>query len=183
MQVSHVVSFWLRVRIADVIVSAGYNRLMRTTGLFLLVFLAVLTAAGQQKKLSEPKPCIEHPGWCGIIAKFNPPLDGVLLAPNEVTVDVPLELHPIRVVVASYPLGTGVEGEPSEDFIEMRTFQKVGKYARFRGEITKCKGQDSLEVLVFCKGSERYPINAGVGGAMECRDIGSKTTDHPPPTK
>lgn len=156
---------------------------MRKAALLLFVFLVAFTAVGQPKKPSETKPCLEHPGWCGIVAKFNPPLDGTLLAPNEVTVDVPLELRPIRVVVASYPLGTGVEDEPSKGFIEMHTFQKVGNYARFRGTITKCSGQDSLEVLVFCKGSERYPINAGVGGAIECIDAKSKSADQPPPTK
>lgn len=149
----------------------------------MLLLLFALTTAAQQKKPQEPKPCIEHPGWCGIMVTFNPPLGDYLLVPNEVTVDVPLELQATKVVVASYPLGTGVADQPSLDFIAMYRSEKVGKYTRFHGEIKKCDGQDSLEVLVFCKGSERYPINAGVGGAMECRQIGSKGTPHPPPTK
>jgi hypothetical protein len=106
---------------------------------------------------------------CGILVTFNPPINDALLIPNEVTVDVPLELGQInRVVVSSYPLGTGMADVPSEGFVEMHRFQKVGKYARFRGEIKKCTEQGSVEVYVYCKGFEHYPLRPYML-AVECR--------------
>ena len=152
-----------------------------TISIFLL--LTALSASAQQTKPWERKPCKEHQGWCGIIVTFEPPLKDELVVPNEVTVDVPLELTPSRVVVSSYPLGTEVGDIPSQDFVEMHSFEKVGKYARFRGEIKKCTDQGSLEVEVYSKGFESYPINAGVGGAIECRQADPSDTGHPPPTK
>ncbi len=160
---------------------------MRGAGSFLLLFVLAHMALAQQRKPWDSKPCREHPGSCGILVTFNPPLKSpegtALLVPNTVTVDVPLELHATRVVVSSYPLGTEVGDIPSEGFVEMRSSQKVGKYLRFRGEIKKCTDQDSLEVNVYCKGYERYPIDAGVGGAIECMEIRSTGADQPPPTK
>jgi hypothetical protein len=39
------------------------------------------------------------------------------------------------------PLVTGVADIPPEGFVTMHRFQKVGEYARFRGEIKKCTDQ------------------------------------------
>lgn len=156
---------------------------MRRAGWIVLLFVLFHMAAAQQQKLRESKPCKEHPGSCGILVTFSPPLDGALLVPNEVTIDVPLELHATRVVVSSYPLGTEVADIPSQTFIEMHSFQKVGKYAQFRGEIKKCTDQGSVQVSIYCKGSERYPIDAGVGGARECTDMRPQDSRDPPPTK
>ena len=64
---------------------------------------------------------------------------------------------------------------PSEGLAAMYRFQKVGKYARFRGEIKKCTDQGSVEVEVLCKGVEHYPIKA-YGMAVECRRAGPKAT-------
>jgi hypothetical protein len=143
-----------------------------------------LTLIAQQQKPWESKPCKEHPGSCGIRVTFNPPLENGLLVPNEVTVDVPVELHATRVVVSSYPRGTEVGDIPSQSFVEMRSSQKVGNYARFHGKVERCTDQGSVQVLVYCQGFERYPIDTGVGGAIECTDVGSKDhTRYPPPTK
>ena len=142
----------------------------------LLLLSNALTATAQQDKPRERKPCQEHSAGCGIIVTFNPPLEDpegtALLVPNEVTVDVPVELQATQVVVSSYPRGTGVADIPSERFVAMYRFKKVGKYARFRGEIKKCTDQGSLQVLVYCKGFERYPVDAGVGGAIDCVEVG-----------
>lgn len=110
-------------------------------------------------------------GSCGILVTFNPPIRGALLIPNEVTVDVPLELGQANnVIVSSYPLGTGLGDVPSEGFVRMYRFQKVGKYARFRGEIKKCTDQGSVEVDVYFKGFEHYPIRP-YGLAVDCRQV------------
>jgi hypothetical protein len=77
------------------------------------------------------------------------------------------------VIVQSYPRGTGVGDIPSEDLAAMYRFQKVGKYARFRGEINKCTDQGSVEVEVLCKGFEHYPIRAYMM-AVECRQADPK---------
>jgi hypothetical protein len=138
----------------------------------LLLSIAV-SATAQQENPRESKLCKEDPGTCGIIVTFKPPIGDVLLVPNDVTVDVPLELHPTAVIVQSYPLGTGVADIPPEGFAAMHGFQKVGKYARFRGGIKKCTEQTSVEVLVVCKGFEHYPITA-YGGAIECMQASPK---------
>src|SRR6266498_1990788 len=136
-------------------------------GVLTLLLSIPLTATAQQNKL-----CKEDPA-CGIIVNFNPPIDDALLVPNEVTVDVPLELRATKVTASSYPLGTGVGDIPSEGFVAMSRFQKVGKYARFRGEIKKCTDQGSIRVDVFCKGFERHPITP-YGMAVECRQVNPK---------
>jgi len=143
-------------------------KLTCVAGLWMLMLSMGFTAIAQQSAPWKSKPCKEHEGWCGIVVTFNPPIQNALVVPNKVTVDVPLELHPTKVVVSSYPLGTGVADIPSEGFVVMYRPDKVGNYARFRGEIKKCTDQGSVEVLVYCKGFDRYPINAGVGGAIEC---------------
>lgn len=142
-------------------------------GVLTLLLSIPLTATAQQNKPWESKLCKENPTTCGIIVIFKPPIGDALLVPNEVTVDVPLELHATKVIVQSYPRGTGVADIPSEGLAAMYRFQKVGKYARFRGEINKCTDQGSVEVDVLCKGFEHYPIRAYMM-AVECRQAGPK---------
>jgi hypothetical protein len=147
----------------------------------MLLLSVGFTATAQQDAPWKSKLCKEHVGSCGILVTFNPPLGDVLLVPNEVTVDVPLELGTVtRVVVSSYPLGTEMGDVPSEGFVAMYRSHKVGKYARFTGEIRKCTDQGSLTVDVYFKGFERYPMSAGVGGAIECEQ--SCTKDAPCPS-
>jgi hypothetical protein len=81
-----------------------------------------LTATAQQNKPQE-NVCKED-ATCGIIATFKPPIGDALLVPNEVTVDVPLVLHATKVIVQSYPLGTGVADIPSEGLAAMNTSRK-----------------------------------------------------------
>lgn len=145
-------------------------------GLLMLLLAMAFTATAQQNNPWQSKPCKEHPGWCGILVTFNPPIDDGLLVPNEVTVDVPLELQASKVIVSSYPRGTGVAeccSDKSEALAAMYRFQKVGKYARFRGEIRKCPEEEDLMVYVFLRKFERYPITP-YGMAVECRQIGPK---------
>jgi hypothetical protein len=119
-------------------------------GVLALLFSIPLMATAQQKTPWESKLCKEDPDTCGIIVTFKPPIVDALLLPNEVTVDVPLDLHATEVIVQSYPLGTGVADIPSEGLAAMHGFHKVGKYARFRGKINKCTDQGSIEVDVLC---------------------------------
>jgi hypothetical protein len=142
-------------------------------GVLTLLLSIPLTAIAHQNKPWESKLCKEDPAACGIIVTFKPSIGDALLVPNEVTVDVPLELHATRVIVQSYPRGTGVGDVPSEGLAAMYRFQKVGKYARFRAEIKKCTDQGSVEVDVFCKGFERYPIRP-YAMAVECRQVNPK---------
>jgi hypothetical protein len=170
------------------------NRYVKAV-LAVLLFLMAFRALAQQLKPWETKPGTEHPGWCGIIVTLNPPLDaavqggysssargdiGPLLVPNEVTVDVPLELHPTEVIVASYPRGTEVADSPSELLTAMYRFKKVGEYARFRGQITRCPEEEDYEVSVYCRNFERYSITPG-GSTIECRQIRPKDTRQPEP--
>jgi len=144
-------------------------KLTCVAGLLILLLSLASTATAQQNDPWKSKLCKEHVGSCGIVVTFNPPLGDVLLVPNEVTVDVPLELGTAsRVVVSSYPLGTGMEDVPSEGFVAMDRSHKVGNYARFIGQIRECTGQDSLIVDVYFKGFENRPMSAGVGGALGC---------------
>ena len=155
-------------------------KLTRVAGLSILLLSLGVTATAQQNAPWESRLCKEHIGSCGILVTFNPPLGDVLLVPNEVTVDVPLELGTaIRVVVSSYPLGTEMGDVPSEGFVEMDRSYKVGNYARFTGEIRKCTGQESLTVDVYFKGFERYPMSAGVGGAIGCEQRCTKDAQCP----
>jgi hypothetical protein len=140
----------------------------------MLLLSMEFTATAQQNALWKSKLCKEH-GACGILVTFNPPIKDVLLVPNEVTVDVPLELGKVsKVIVSSYPLGTEVADIPSEGFAVIYRSQKVGNYARFSGEIKQCTDQGSLSVDVLFKGFERYPMSAGVGGAIECSQTSPK---------
>jgi len=136
-------------------------------GVLTLLLSTPFTASAQQNKPWESKLCKENPDSCGIIVIFKPAIEDALLVPNEVTVDVPLELHPTRVIVQSYPRGTDVGDIPYKGLAAMYRFQKVGKYARFRGRISKCTDQASVEVDVLCKGFEHYPIRA-YSLAVEC---------------
>ena len=155
-------------------------KLTCVAGLSMLLLSFGVTATAQQNAPWESRLCKEHIGSCGILVTFNPPLGDVLLVPNEVTVDVPLELGTaIRVVVSSYPRGTEMGDVPSEGFVEMDRSYKVGNYARFTGEIRKCTGQESLTVDVYFKGFERYPMSAGVGGAIGCEQRCTKDAQCP----
>ena len=136
-------------------------------GVLTLLLSTPFTASAQQNKPWESKLCKENPDSCGIIVIFKPAIEDALLVPNEVTVDVPLELHPTRVLVQSYPRGTDLGDIPNKGLAAMYRFQKVGKYARFRGKISKCSDQASVEVDVLCKGFERHPIRA-YATAIEC---------------
>lgn len=142
-------------------------------GVLTLLLSMPLKATAQQDKPWDSKLCKENPNTCGIIVIFKPSIGDALLVPNEVTVDVPLELHATKVILQSYPRGTGVGDIPYEGLAAMDRFQKVGKYARFRGEIKKCTDQGSVEVDVFCKGFESYPIRA-YAMAVECRQASPK---------
>jgi hypothetical protein len=149
------------------------RKLTCIAGVFTLLLSIPLTVSPQHNKRWESKLCKED-ATCGIIVTFKPPIRDALLLPNEVTVDVPLELHATKVIVQSYPLGTGVADIPSEGLAAMRRFHKVGKYARFRGEIKKCSDQEGVEVDVLCKDSEHYPIRA-YSMAVECTQADPKT--------
>lgn len=123
-------------------------KLTCVAGMWLLLSMECTATAQNAPWKSEL--CKEHIASCGIVVTFNPRLEDVLLVPNEVTVDVPLELGKVsKVVVSSYPLGTDVADIPSEGFAVMYRSQKVGKYARFNGDIKQCTDQGSLTVDVF----------------------------------
>lgn len=135
----------------------------------LTVLLSISWMASTQNKPWESKPCKEDPATCGIIVTFKPSIeDALLLVPNQVTVDVPLQLHATKVIVQSYPRGTGVGDIPNKGLAAMYRFHKIAKYARFRGEIEKCTDQGSVEVEVFSKGFEHNPTTA-YGMAVECK--------------
>ena len=148
-------------------------------GLLLLLLSVASVATAQRKPPWKSNLCKgKEVQSCGILVRFNPPIKGALLIPNGVTVDVPLELGQVnKVIVSSYPLGTGMGDVPSEGFVTMHRFQKVGKYARFRGEIKKCTDQGGVEVDVYSKGFEHYPMRP-YGLAVDCSQVGKSTATH-----
>lgn len=152
---------------------------MRKAEWFMLLFSMALTAGAQQKNPMDNKAC-KQGGWtCGVAVTFDPPFDGaagVLLVPNKITVDVPLELQPTDVWVTTYPLGTQVADQPYEVLAETSRFQKIGNHARFQVVVEKCPREETaggLEVSVWRKTFKQYPLRPW-GGAYECRQIGDK---------
>jgi hypothetical protein len=148
---------------------------MRKAGWLMLLFSMAFTAAAQQKNPVDNKACKQDP-VCGIVVSFDPPFDGaagVLLVPNKITVDVPLELQPAEVRVTTYPLGTEVADQPSEGLAETSRFQKIGNHARFQVVVEKCPQEETaggLEISVWRKTFKQYPLSPW-GGAYECRQI------------
>ena len=155
------------------------NRLMVTPLAALLLTLPSYAQSSGSANIATAQP---NPPWksklckgkeaqrCGIRVEFNPPVKDALVLPNKVTVDVPQELGKVaKVVVSSYPRGTGLGDIPEQEFAQMRHSQNIGSYARFRGAIKKCTDQGSLQVLVYFKGFQHNPIWP-YAMAVECRE-------------
>ena len=142
----------------------------------LLMLLAITCTAFAQQKPPQ-LACLQEAGNCGIVVNFNPPfnVNEPLRVPNEVTVDVPLELQPAKVGVQTYPLGTGVADLPYEVLVELSREHNVGKYARFQGTIKECPPEQAggIEIYVLLKKLKQYPIKPW-GGAFGCEEIESK---------
>jgi hypothetical protein len=137
---------------------------------------------------AQMEPCltgIETQG-CGIKVMMNPPLnlsdEKVFWVPNEITVEVPMRLHPTKVQLKSGPAGT----ETAESFkalVESAHYKKVSGSARFQMEVKNCPGADNALELYIITPKLPYPIAVNYQ-PFECkqRDASSGSTQ-PPPTK
>jgi hypothetical protein len=109
---------------------------------------------------------------------MNPPLkypdEDVLWAPNEITIDIPLHLHPTRVVLQSEPTGTGIgeEEDQSRPVAETNRFKKIGSYARFQAEAKKCPYGNTIQFYIFTK-AFKDPISVDIA-PFDCNQRSSK---------
>lgn len=159
--------------------SLEYNSIMcdlRGRMRFFLVLMLVLSAVANLR--AQREPCLtgaESPD-CGIKVVLNPPLqsadENIISVPNEITIDVPLRLHPTKVQLNSGPIETA-GGEQFKLFAETGHYKKVGSLARFQLEINRCPGPN--DGLVFSVLSPRLPYAIVVNSKpLECRQRGEQ---------
>jgi hypothetical protein len=142
----------------------------------LISVLAIgLTCSAQQKHACSGGS-MQNPADCGIKITMNPPLkeENVFWVPNEVTVDVPLHLHPTIIVLQSEPTGTGIAEYEDEIKVvaEMKRFKKVGDYARFQTEVKSCPYGDTLQIYISTRDLQQ-PIGVYIS-PFECKQRASK---------
>jgi hypothetical protein len=127
---------------------------------------------------AQREPCLagtDSPD-CGIRITMSPPLkspdDNTFWVPNEITIDVPLRLHPTKVQLMSGPTGTEV-ADAFKLFAETARYKKVGNSARFQLEIKNCPGVDNA--LEFLIASPKLPSPIVVNyQPLECQQHGDK---------
>ena len=121
--------------------------------------------AGATIACAQMEPClagVQDPG-CGIKITMNPPLhagDNVLSVPNEITIEVPQRIKPIRVAVLSGP--TGGAAEQFKPFAEIKHSSKDGGNLRFKLEMKSCPGNDSALNFNIYSPKFPYPISVPV---------------------
>jgi hypothetical protein len=133
------------------------------------VLAIALTCSAQQKGA-----CLggnEDPADCGIKITMNPafkvPEENVFWVPNQIIVDVPLRLHPTKIVLWSGPTGAEV-ADAFKVFAETKRSKKVGDYARFQIEVKSCPGVDNAFELDVCTPDLQYPIEVNIQ-PFECK--------------
>lgn len=130
----------------------------------LMLLLACSTVLWAQRE-----PCltgIDTPG-CGIKITLDPPLSGnVLPVPNQVTIDVPMRLHPAKIQLNDGPIG-GV-ADDFKPFAETTHYKKVKGVARFQLEITSCpEAANAFEFYII---APHFPYPIAVNAApYECK--------------
>ena len=139
-----------------------------------LMLLLVCTA----NAWAQREPCLygaESPD-CGIKITMSPPLkppDGnIFWVPNQITIDVPMRLHPTKVQLESGPTGTEV-ADAFKLFAETAHYKKVGNIARFQLEIKSCPGVDNALDFLIVSPKLPYPIVVNYQ-PLECQQHESK---------
>lgn len=112
---------------------------------------------------AQMEPCLagaDSPD-CGIKITMSPPPkspdDKMLWVPNQITIDVPMRLHPTKVQLLSGPTGTEV-ADAFKLFAETAHSKKVGNLVRFQLEIKNCPGVDNALNFLIVSPKLRSPI-------------------------
>jgi hypothetical protein len=136
---------------------------------FLCGLLLIVTVAATLWAQREPCLAGADTPECGIKITMNPqaPSESVLLVPNEITVEVPLRLHPNKVQLKSGPSGTEVP-DAFKLIAETTHYKKSGGVVSFKLEIKSCPGTDNaLDFNIF---SPRLPYPITVNRQpIECK--------------
>lgn len=125
----------------------------------LVLFLAATTTLWGQME-----PCLagaDSPD-CGIKVVVapppEPPDENVIWAPSEVTIDVPLRMHPTKIQLNAGPAGT--EAATFKSVAATTHYKKVGNVARFQVQIKSCPEGDNLLVFNIVSPRLPYPLAA-----------------------
>ena len=148
----------------------------------------VLSSAIAVNAWAQMEPCltgIDTQG-CGIKVTMNPPLnvagEKIFWVPNEITVDVPMRLHPTKVQLKSGAAGTET-AESFKPLVESAHYKKTSGLARFQMEVKNCPGSDSALELYIITPKLPYPIAVNYQ-PFECKQRESSSgSTQPPPTK
>jgi hypothetical protein len=139
-----------------------------------LLLLLVCTA----NAWAQREPCLagtDSPD-CGIKITMSPPLkspdEHIFWVPNQITIDVPMRLHPTKVQLKSGPTGTEV-ADAFKLFAETAHYKKVGNIARFQLEIKSCPGVDNALDFLIVSPKLPFPIVANYQ-PLECQQHESK---------
>jgi hypothetical protein len=126
---------------------------------------------------AQREPCLAATDIpdCGIKIIVNPPLkppdENVIWAPSEVTIDVPLRLHPSKVRLNSAPTGSDVA--EFKLFAETARYKKVDSFARYQMEIKNCPEGDNGFVFNILSPRLPYPIVVN-SKPFECKQRATK---------
>jgi len=127
---------------------------------------------------AQREPClagVDTPE-CGIKITMNPPAtapdENVLWVPNEITVDVPMRLHPSKVELKSGP--AAAEGADTfKPIAETTHYKKTEGVARFRFDIKSCPGSDNALQFEIVAPRLPYPITVN-RQPLECKQRAAK---------
>ena len=119
---------------------------------------------------AQMEPClsgVDTPG-CGIKITLDPPIEGnILTAPNQVTVDVPMRLHPTKVQLSSGPSGTQV-ADKFTLVAEAAHYKKVNGHARFTLELKSCPENGDAFIYYIYAPRLPYPLYVN-SEAFQCK--------------
>ena len=129
-----------------------------------IAFALVLFLAAAANLWAQMEPCLagtDSPD-CGIKVVVTPtpepPDENVIWAPSEVTVDVPLRMHPAKIQLNAGPAGT--EAATFKSVAVSTHYKKVGNVARFQMQIKSCPEGDNLLVFNILSPRLPYPLAA-----------------------
>ena len=141
---------------------------------FCLVMLLLATAG---LIWAQNEPClagVDSPE-CGIKITMDPPLkseEKTLFVPNEITVEVPLRLHAMKVQLSS-KAGRAEAAEQFKPLLETTHYKKADGVERFQLQLQSCPAADSAFQVVIRSPKFPYPFPADLG-SLACKQSGAK---------
>jgi hypothetical protein len=135
----------------------------------LLLLLVSPIADAQQKEVC---PCgNDSPSEYGIKITMNPPLnlpaETYFWVPNQITVDVPSRLHPIKIELWNGKTGAEVT-DTFRRLASTKHFNKVGEYARFQIQVNRCTGFDNAFQIGIYVANRHDPLGVNIQ-PFECK--------------